>query len=58
MGIIYLETDWYKFRVVPYKIYGANLYAVQRDDGMIERYCNSKIEADNLAEKCNQGKIA
>lgn len=50
MGLIYLR----RFTVVPYKIYGIKLWSVEENDGLVERYCNSKFEADMLSDKLNK----
>lgn len=54
MGLIYLNTVGHRFSVVPYRIYGISLWAVTRDDGYVERYCDSKHDAETLADQCNQ----
>jgi hypothetical protein len=41
-----------EFRVLPLDTYGVMLYAVE-DSGYIERYCNTKEDAQERCDKLN-----
>lgn len=41
------------YRVIPYNFFGVTLYAVERDDGYINKYCDTRPDAQDEVDNLN-----
>ena len=45
-----------KWKVVKYLIFGTSLYAVERNDGWIDKYCDERADAISRVKALNNDK--